>query len=405
MALSPRKRIGILFGGRSVEHEVSVITGLQAASALDSARFEAVPVYLSKEGEWFTGPDLLDLDLYKDLADVKQRGMRVYPTSNDTGGIDLILTKRRILGSSLAARTDVALVAMHGSEGENGSLQGLLETLNTAYTGSDVTASAVGMDKSLSKIIARHAGVPVLDDIVIRDAEWVGDEDEWLDRCTERFGFPMMVKPMRLGSSIGIERAEDRQQLESAIEEVFRLDNRVLVEPCISELREFNCSVLARLQGPQASVIEEPVRATEDDILSFEQKYQRAGSSKSGSKQDRSDAGMASLDRVIPADVPHEKNSYLQDLAVRVFTAVGCAGVARIDFLYDAAKEEFYFNEINTIPGSFSFYLWEPTGIPFSDLLEELIEGARRQFRLRNAKVRSYETNLLSMNALSGIKK
>lgn len=398
------KSIGVLFGGRSVEHEVSVITGIQALHALDSGRYRAVPIYVSKGGDWHTGERLADLDLYKDLESVIGSATAVRPAANPKGGADLVATSRRLFSSDVIESIDVLLLAMHGAEGENGSLQGALEVMDVPYTGSDVASSAIGMDKSLSKIIARAAGVPVLEELVIPDSDWIGNEDAWIERCEREMGFPVIVKPMRLGSSIGIAVAEDGPALESALEDVFRLDLRAMVEPCIRNLREFNCSVLERAEGPVASVVEEPVKLSGSDLLSFEQKYERGGR-KGAPKTRPEDAGMASLDRIIPADVPGGREDYLRDLAVRVFQAIGCSGIARVDFLYDEDKDAFFFNEINTIPGSFSFYLWKPSGIEFDVLLDELIQGALRHYHSRNAKVRSYETNLLSLSALSGLKK
>jgi len=386
-----------------VEHEVSVITGIQATLALDKSSYLPVPIYISKEGDWYTGEHLLRIESYGDLEEAVGRARLIRPVPGSGGGLDLTAASRKIFGNNVIDHVDVLLVAMHGSEGENGALQGTLEMLNVAYTGSDVTASAIGMDKSMSKMITRAAGVPSLDQVVITDAGWIGNEDDWMNRCENNLGFPVIVKPMRLGSSIGIGVAEDRVQLESILEDTFRLDFRALVEPCVVNLREFNCSVLSRVTGPEASVVEEPVRLTGSDLLSFEQKYQR-DTGKGPTKASRLDAGMASLDRIIPADVPGGRENYLRELAVKVFEAVGCSGVARIDFLYDADEDAFYFNEINTIPGSFSFYLWEASGIPFERLLEELLDGAVREHWSRNAKIRSYETNLLSDNAFSGVK-
>lgn len=403
MADKRKKNVGVLFGGRSVEHEVSVITGIQAANALDKTSYRPIPIYISKDGDWYTGEHLLDLESYKDLDDTIARATLVRPAANAGGGMDLISSRRTFFSSSVAGFVDVVLLAMHGSEGENGALQGTLEMLNVPYTGSDVTASAIGMDKSLSKTIARTVDVPVLDQLVISDSDWTGNEDDWLNRSESRLGFPVIIKPMRLGSSIGIAVAEDQTELESILEDTFRLDSRALLEPCIVNLREFNCAVLLRATGPEASAIEEPVRLAGSDMLSFEQKYQRGGAKRSTKNAPR-DAGMASLDRIIPADVPGGRDEYLQDLAVKVFSTMGCGGVARIDFLYDTDNNTFYFNEINTIPGSFSFYLWKETDILFDQLLDELIDGAIRDKRSRNAKLRSYETNLLAANALTGVK-
>ncbi|MGA7306493.1 MAG: D-alanine--D-alanine ligase, partial [Rhodothermales bacterium] len=211
------------------------------------------------------------------------------------------------------------------------------------------------------------------------------------------------VKPCRLGSSIGIHRVDDVEMLESAIEECFRLDEKILVETCIAGLREFNCSVIGDTRSAEVSVIEEPVRIEGEALLSYEQKYQRGGKN-SGPKTSSTGRGMASLDRIIPAEIPEALAADIRRHAYRIFKTLGCAGVARIDFLYDTAAECLYFNEINTIPGSFSFYLWEPAGIAFDQLLTKLIELGLDRHRRKVGKIHSYDTDLLSRNAFGGAK-
>lgn len=390
-----------------MEHEVSVISALQAAAAMNRGRYRPVPVYVTKSGTWLTGEALLDLSLYKDLDAVDEAGIRVVPERTPDGRVHLVeLHPKGFFAKPRMFPIDVAFLGLHGSEGENGSMQGLFETLNLPYTGSGVFGSALGMDKAFSKMICRDQGVPVVDFVQFKESEWAGREDDWLTTCEARLGYPMIVKPARLGSSIGISKADDRAELDRSIEEAFRFDEKVVVEYAVRQLREVNCAVLGDPNEAIASVVEEPVRSEGEELLSYEEKYQRGGGQgkQSATKAPSGDAGMASLDRLIPAPLSDERTVEVRELAVRVFQAFECAGVARIDFMIDEATDQLYFNEINTIPGSFSFYLWEPSGVPFDELTHRMIDTALRRHRDKNGRVRSYDTNLLSERSAGGLK-
>ncbi|MDQ7040651.1 MAG: D-alanine--D-alanine ligase family protein [Rhodothermus sp.] len=402
-----RLRVGVVFGGVSPEHEVSVITGLQAAAALDRARYEVVPLYIAKDGSWYTGSILLELEAYQDLDALRQAAIPVRFAPAVHGRLLLVEARPRRWPWQRARRylVDVVLLALHGGEGENGGVQGLCETLNVPYTGSGVLGSSLGMDKVLSKLLCREQGIPVVDFRWFREADWADHEEAWLDRLEAELGYPMVVKPARLGSSIGIQRVEDRAALDAAIEEAFRYDEKVVVERAVRQLREVNCAVLGDPSEARPSVLEEPVRSGQTSLLTFQDKYMRGGgkSGWQGRKQQMSQ-GMASLDRIIPAPLDETKTRVIQEMAVRVFQLFECAGVARIDFLLDDETGQVYFNEINTIPGSFSFYLWEPAGVPFNALMDELIRLAQKRHREKNGRVRSYDVNLLSMRSLQGLK-
>lgn len=403
-------RVGIAFGGVSVEHEVSVISGLQVAAALDAVRYEPVPVYIGKDGSWYTGTHLLDVEQYRDLPRAVGAARRVMPRRASGGGLELVETDTPWwMRKATTHAVDVLFLALHGSEGENGAMQGLCEVFNVPYTGSGVLGSALGMDKAVAKMLAHDQGIPILDFQVVREATWVGAEEACLTRLESEIGFPVVVKPARLGSSVGIARANSRSELDAAIEEALRYDEKILVERAVTELREVNCSVRGTPQQASASVLEEPVRAEGSSLLSYHDKYERGSGSKAAKSGPESGAssgqeGMASMERRIPADVPEETEALVKDLALRVFRLFECAGVARIDFLIDAPTGSVYFNEINTIPGSFSFYLWEPCQVPFDELVGEMIDVAMRQHRDRNARVRSFDSNLLALPRLQGAK-
>ncbi|MFN3597065.1 MAG: D-alanine--D-alanine ligase family protein [Rubricoccaceae bacterium] len=415
-----RLSVGVVFGGVSPEHEVSVITGLQAAAALDRTRFAPVPVYVGKSGVWYTGEGLFEIARYRDLNRVMAEATPVHLARREGGRAALVGPRRGLFGKPLEAEVDVLLLALHGGAGESGAVQGLCEATGVPYTGSGVLGSALGMDKVLTKMLCRDQGIPVVDWVAFREHEWTGQEEARLDALEAALAYPVVVKPARLGSSIGIAKADTRAELDAAVEEALRYDDKIVVERAVAPLREVNCAVLGTPHRARASVIEEPVRTNGERLLTFQEKYQRGGGKAgagagasggggsqaprgAGAKGNGAAAGMASLDRLIPAPLPEATADEVRRLAVLVFQLFECSGVARVDFLLDAEGRP-YFNEINTIPGSFSFYLWDPAGLPFDALLGEMIEQAVARYREEGGRIRSYETNLLATASFGGAK-
>jgi D-alanine-D-alanine ligase len=404
--------VGVVLGGVAPEHEVSIISALQAAAALDRERYRPVPLYIAKDGAWYTGEELLDVSAYRDIDRLREIAvpLALYPGAHGTLECIELRDASPLQALTRPARRfsiDVVLPALHGGAGEDGGVQGICETFNVPYTGSGVFGSAIGMDKVLSKRLCRDAGIPVVDFVALQEDAWGGREEAELDRCEQELGYPVIVKPARGGSSIGITRAGDRDALDAAIEDAFRYDDKVVVEHAVQELREINCSLLGDQHGVEPSVLEEPVASADEEVLTFQDKYMREedGGAKGGAKTaEPGPEGMASLDRIIPADLSEDRTAEIQDLAVRIFQLFECAGVARIDFMIDEATGELFFNEINTIPGSFSFYLWEPSGVPFDELTHRMIEIARRRHREKNGRIRTYDVNLLAERSLSGLK-
>ncbi|HEX9951144.1 MAG TPA: D-alanine--D-alanine ligase family protein [Rubricoccaceae bacterium] len=412
--------VGVVFGGVSPEHEVSVITSLQAAAALDRTVYTPLPVYISKAGRFYTGEGLLDIERYRDLDALVAGATEVTVQRRpDRAGARLVGTERPgLFRKPFETSVDVLFLGLHGGPGENGAVQGLCETIGAPYTGSGVFGSALGMDKVLTKVVCRDQGIPVVPWVSFRETDWAGSEAGWLDRVEADLGLPVVVKPARLGSSIGISKADTREALDAAIEEALRYDEKVLVERAVTALREVNCSVLGSPREAQASVLEEPVRSTGEALLTFAEKYQRGAKGAKGSPAGSGAkyagagakgaasgaAGMASLDRLIPAPLSETDTAAARAMAVQVFRLFECSGVARIDFLLDDADGQLYFNEINTIPGSLSFYLWEPSGVPFATLLDRMIRLALERHAAEAGRIRSYETNLLSTASLGGLK-
>ena len=405
--------VGVALGGVAPEHEVSIISALQAAAALDRDQYTPVPLYIAKDGTWYTGDALLNVDRYTDLDSLLEAATPVALRPTPHGHIELIETRdagafERFSRPPRRIQVDVMLLGLHGGAGEDGGLQGLCETFNVPYTSTGVFGSALGMDKVMSKRVCEQAGIPVVEFVSFREDEWAYQEDEGLDQCEDEIGYPVVVKPARCGSSIGIARADTREELDAAIEDAFRYDSKVIVERAVEAMREINCSVLGDAHEATPSVLEEPKPSDDDEVLTFQDKYMREdGEDAKGGGAKTTDGGpegMASLDRIVPAPLPDDRTDHIQDVSVRLFHLFECAGVVRIDFMIDEETDQLYFNEINTIPGSFSFYLWEPSGVPFDELVGRLVEIAQRRHREQNGRVRTYDVNLLSQKSLQGMK-
>ncbi len=387
--------LAVLFGGRSVEHEVSVISACQAMANMNTEKYNIIPVYMTKKSEFYTGEKLMDINNYKDIpALLKECTECVFVRSE--GKVQLIRQKMKKFGSNLISDIDIAFPIVHGTNVEDGALQGYLQTLDLPYVGCDVLASAVGMDKYVMKVLLKEAGFPVLD--CCRFSSFDLDRiDECVDEVEKKFGYPVIVKPINLGSSVGISKAGDRDALVKSVELAFEFSDRILVEPAVVQLKEINCSVVGDSESAEASVCEEPVQASDEDILSFEQKY--VGGGKSGGSK-----GMASLKRKIPAEISKEQENTIRTLAVDAFRYLGCNGVTRIDFMIDMATDKIYINEINTIPGSLAFYLWEAKGVKYPALLEKMIQLALKRHRQGQKINYTFDNNILSMGGSFGAK-
>jgi D-alanine-D-alanine ligase len=380
----------VFFGGRSVEHEVSVITGMQAVAALDPAKYDPVPVYLPKDGGMYTGPGFDDLKSYKNIPALLKRGKQVCLARHEGRAALHFLGHKKVFGGDKPELIDVALPAVHGTFGEDGSLQGMFETVGLPYAGCDVLSSALCMDKPSAKSVLREAGLPVLDDVVLTAEEYNKNPEVKLNGLEAKFPYPVMIKPANLGSSVGITRADNRGSLQAALELAFSFSPRAMLEPALVHMREINCAVLGDAVKSTASVCEEPVMT--ESILSYRDKYQSDGKN----------SGMSGLKRIIPADISAEKSGEAQKLAVKAFALLGCSGVVRIDFLWDTMRDMLYINELNTIPGSLAFYLWEAAGVPFAKLLDELIDLAFARQRRRGQMTYSYDVNILQNAELKG---
>jgi len=379
-----KKRVAVIFGGISPEHEVSVITGLQALENLDKEKFIGIPVYVSKSGELFTGNNLLRIETYRNLLTISQKSQRAQPyLDNKEKGIqpvsnNLIPFRQKIVN------IDVIFPCFHGGVGENGAFQGFFDLTNIPYVGSGVLASATGMDKVVMKQLFEQAGLSITKYYWFYRNNWENDQAKILKEIKQKLIFPLFVKPANAGSSIGVAKVKNDEELKNAIEVAFLFDRKVIIEESF-EGREINISVMGNSGSDlEASVCEEVIPSK--DLLSYDDKYK---SENSKSK------GMASTTRKIPASLPKEVEAKIQSMAKLAYETLDCSGLARIDFMFNEKKNQVIVLEVNTIPGSLSFYLWEPKGITFKELLTRLIDLALERHEEAKKLTTSFPTNIL----------
>lgn len=382
-------RLGVIFGGESVEHEVSIISAIQAMNKMDSEKYEIIPIYITKDRQWYTGEMLKEIETYSNLSLIKRYAKNVV-LYEDNGKFVLQNKKgfRRIV-----KEIDMVFPIVHGTNVEDGVLQGYLESIGIPFVGGDVYASAVGQDKIFMKEIFRENDLPVCDYVWFYDTEYEDDNEKVLARV-EKLTYPVIIKPATLGSSVGIKTAHNKEELKVAIDEAIKYDHKIVVEKLVENLMEVNISVLGNYSNQQVSAIEQ-VMPTKD-FLTYEDKY--LGSSKTKGKiggKFKTSKGMVSTSRVIPAPLPKKMKEEVEKVAVGAFKALGSSGVVRIDFLVDEKEKKIYINEVNNIPGSLSFYLWEPIGKEYTELLDDMINIGIRDYKMRIAKTHSFDTNIL----------
>lgn len=386
-------KLGVLFGGMSVEHEVSIITALQAIKKIDEVKYEVVPIYIAKDGRWYTGKMLMDIDLYSDLDLLKRYAKEVVLYNKD--GHFVLQNKNGFL-KRVVNEIDMAFPIMHGTSGEDGALQGYLETVGIPYAESNVYASVVGQDKIFMKQIFESSNVNVVKYKWFFDTDYTSDPDKIIKNI-EKLGYPVIVKPATLGSSVGIMVAHNELELKEAILDAIKYDNKILVEEMVKNLKEVNISVLGNSEHQELSVIEEV--GSGNELLTYEDKYLGSCKGKMPSK------GMASAKRIIPAKISEDLASDVRDMAIKAFKSLNSNGVVRIDFLIDTKENKVYVNEINSIPGSLSFYLWEKTNKDYPELLDEVINLGIVAYKNKKKKTSTFKTNILEgFSGLKGVK-
>ncbi len=389
--------LGVLFGSRSCEREVAIISAVQLMNHVDPEKYDVIPVYISEQGVWYTGAPLRSISTYTNF-NPDQKGIEQVQLDITSGSGALIATHpgKGLFGHPtqvVVARLEVCVIVMHGLNGEDGTLQGMLELANLPYTSTGVAGSAIGMDKIMMKQFFRGAGtLPCLPDCWFTRAMFQKDREAVLDRVEKELGYPVFVKPANLGSSIGVSRADDREGLIDSLELAFDYDRRVLVEKGLDKPIELNCSVLGYDDEVEASPIEMPLSG--EQFLDFKEKYLASGGSK----------GMASLHRVLPAPIEDGLRDRIQALSCEIFRMLDCKGVVRIDYMFDRATEQVYITEINTIPGSLAFYLWENAGVKYAQLIDRMVQCALRAHEDRNMRNYAFTSDILKGVSLGGAK-
>lgn len=387
--------IAVLFGGESVEHEVSIISAHQAMAALNRDKYNVIPVYISKDRKLYSSEALFDMNLYKNLNELKNQVPQVYFISVDNR-VFLRPVKSGLFGPKNIAAIDAAIPVMHGTNGEDGTIQGFLEMYKLPYAGCDLIAAAVGQDKVLQKHTLENSGLPITEWFWVYGKEMETRRDEILNQA-QRIGYPLILKPACTGSSVGINIAHDEEEYLWAFEEASKYDSKIITEKVVRPMREINCSVLGEPTDAITSVLEEVFHGSESEILDFHDKYEqnKTKGAKGESGAVKSSAGMVSTSRKVNPDLPEGTAEEIKHLALETFRALGSSGVCRIDFLMDAESNQIFVNEINTIPGSLAYYLWQDAGIPFPELMDRLVDLALERERRRSSMIFSYDTDLL----------
>lgn len=394
-------RVGVIYGGVSVEHEISIISAVQAMNHMDTDKYEVVPIYIAKDRTWYTGKMLEEMDVYKDFETLKRYAKKVSLVKD---GDRFVLQAQKGLFRKAVAEIDVAFPVVHGQNVEDGTLAGYLETIGIPVVGPSVLGAALGQDKVVMKEVFKAEGLPVVPYTWFYDVDYLNNEDD-ITAKVDALGYPVIVKPARLGSSIGITVVKEQSKLDEAILDAINYDTKIVVEKVVPNLVEVNCSVLGNYEYQQTSVIEEVM--SKQEFLTYQEKYLG-----SGKKKGIPSKGMASTDRIIPARISDEFKTRIEDLSKKVFRALNLSGICRIDYLINKETGEVFVNEPNTIPGSLSFYLWEPAGKKYPELLDEAITIAIKEYKNKSKKTFSFDTNVLSnfsgakgIKGLKGIKK
>lgn len=388
-----KMNIAVFFGSRSCEHDVSIVSALQCIEATKAAGFNVTPVYISRDGLWYTGEPLENIETFREFNPMTKGIARVtLDVTANAGDLWAWPPQRAGLFAKVPAplcHIDCVIPVFHGWHGEDGTIQGLLEMANIPYASSGVLGSAIGMDKIAMKQILRGAGFPVLDFVWFTREQLKKERQAVIERVEKEIKYPAFIKPAALGSSIGVSRAKNREELERALDVAASYDRRILVEVGVVHPVEINCAAVGYGEDVRASVCEMPVPSSNDTFLDFWQKYLRNASTKGEDSR-----GMKSLSRVVPAPIGDELTGRIQAMTCDIFKLLDCCGTVRVDFILDQ-NDMLFVNEPNTIPGSLAFYLWKASGLDFPKLIEKMVEDALRAHADKNSSVFAYDSSIL----------
>jgi D-alanine-D-alanine ligase len=355
--------ICILYGGKTTEHEISIITALEALENFNKDKYNILPVYISKENDFYTGSELLDINNYKDIEILLTKLKKVNFIKENN---NLYVKVKNKFYNRKIFKVDCLFPIVHGTNTEDGTIAGYLSMFNVPYVLSDVCSSAVSMDKYFTKCILNYNNIDVLPGLTFNIHD---DIDIVIKQIEDKLSYPVIVKPNNLGSSIGIKSASNIDELKDAIYYSFEFSKDIIVEEKLNEFREINCSVLGDSENMITSSLEEVIKS--DEILSFNDKYLNNLKTKN----------IDLLNRIIPASISKELEDKINDISIKTFKILKSNGVIRIDYLYDQNKDKLYVNEVNNIPGSLASYLWKESGKNFTTLLDELIKLAFKRYR------------------------
>lgn len=379
-----KKNIGVFFGSQSPEHDVSIITGQLIIAGLKGLGYPVVPVYITKQGKWMIGEHLGEMKIFTNPSltlPLKGEGKWWLDMEESVG--KMVFKKKGLAGKTVTI--DIAFPALHGSFGEDGTIQGLFEMLGLPYVGCDVTSSVLAMDKALTKQMYEQHHIPTTKFIYFFKEDWVSDKTRIISQIKNELRWPVFVKPVHLGSSIGMAKVkmEDLKGLQHRIEVALYYDHKVLVEEGVENLMDVTCCVIGN-ETPQASLLQESVFAAE--LFDFEEKYLKQGGAQTGKAVDNV---------IIPARLDEDTTKQIQDMAKQIYKILGCSGIARVDFLYDKQTKKFFANEVNPLPGTLYHHLWKASGLELPELLEKLIKFAQEKYEQKRQINLTFQSSIL----------
>lgn len=380
--------VGVFWGGKSPEHDISIITGELVVSGLKGLNYPVVPIYLDKAGRWYIGEELGNIEVFTKHQLDNFKNLQEYYLDLSKSQGKIVFKKKKLMGEEVTI--DLAFPAFHGMNGEDGTIQGLFEIIGIPYVGCDVAASAITMDKVTTKLLYDAVHIPTVPFLFYSYPDWKKSPKTTIGEIRKKLKGNLFIKPARLGSSIGISKAHNEKELENSLEVAFHYEDKVIVEEAVDTLMDVTCCVIGN-DDPVPSLLQES--SFGKDFFSYEDKYLKGGGAQ---------LGKAEQSMFIPARLDKKTTKEIQDTAVAIYKYIGCSGIARVDFLYDTKTKHFYANEINTLPGTLYHHLWKKSGVELPELLQKLIDYALARHDDNERKTQVFESSVLSQS--SGVK-